>query len=664
LGNDLISDARRQHRATAEEAVFSLEPDSDHGEVRLAVRRAIATTARTVAFIALGILWWRHTVRAQASSPPGGAASSRTEPWVIRPYMSRPVPPLQMENSPRLHDLIQGSRLRLSLSAALALAIENNLDIAVQRYLHPIADADILRASSGQAARGVPGALLPSGLSAGALGVGVNQASGTGGVGGAGGISGGGGAVSVPQVGTFDPSVSISASYDSTLSPLNSLVVAGVPQVTTASSASSVNYTQLFPEGSSVTLTVNGIAQNSTQQSLLFNPAVISRLAVGVNQPLLNGFGFLPNKRFLMVAANNLTTSDELFRTQVTTIVSQVENAYWSLVAARQTIEAAQHAFDAADRLVHNTEVREQFGTAAGIDVVSAQSASASAERDLIVAQTNFQLQQAQLKSLISKGSDPQVDAVEIETSDTLPDPAAQAAPDLAAALSTALDRRPELKTAAQDLRNQDISVRFTRNGLLPTLSVFGLYAGAGLNGNTLQTTGGLGGSLGQVIDATYPEYAAGVSATVPIRNRSAQADNIRARLEEQQLNVQLQRSRQQVGLEVRQAVIGLQQGKAQVEAAHEALRLAERTADAERQKLAVGVSTAYDVILRERDLVSARQADVTASAGYAKALVEFERATGTALEQNGIALSDAQYGHLDKNPAASAVQPEARNPR
>ncbi len=646
MENGPISDTRPPHRPGAEAAAF------------------ITTKACTAVLVVVALLPSPQAARAQTNEKGrSNAASARTEPWVIRPYVPQPVPPLQVENSPRLHDLIQGSRLRLSLSAALALAIENNLDIAVQRYVHPIADADILRASSGQAARGVPGALLPSGLSAGALGVGVNQAGGTGGVGGAGGISGGGGAVSVPQVGTFDPAVTISASYDNTLSPLNSLVVAGVPQVTTASSASSVNYTQLFPEGSSVTLTVNGIAQNSTQQSLLFNPAVISRLAVGVNQPLLNGFGFLPNKRFLMVAANNLTTSDELFRTQVTTIVSQVENAYWSLVAARETIDAAQHASDAANQLVHNTELREQFGTAAGIDVVSARSASASAERDLIVAQTNFEIQQAQLKSLISKGSDQQIDAAEIETSDALPDPASQAAPDLTAALSTALDRRPELKTAAHDLRNQDISVRFTKNGLLPTLSVFGLYAGAGLNGNTSDTSGGLGGSLGQVIDATYPEYAAGVSATVPIRNRSAQADNIRARLEEQQLNVQLQKTRQQVGLEVRQAVIGLLQGKAQVDAAHEALRLAQLTADAERQKLTLGVSTPYDVILRERDLVSARQSDVTASATYAKALVEFERATGTTLEKNGIALSDAQYGHLEKEPAPSAVLPGARNP-
>jgi hypothetical protein len=182
--------------------------------------------------------------------------------------------------------------------------------------------------------------LLPPGLNVGALSVGVNQAGGAGGVGSAGGISGGGGPVGIPQVGTFDPALSITTSYDRTVAPLNSIVVAGVPQVTTYSAASSVTYTQLFPEGSSMTFSVNGIAQNSTQQSLLFNPDVVSRLRVGFNQPLLSGFGLLPNKRFLMVATNNLKTSDELFREQVTATVVQVEDAYWDLAAARLAVAA------------------------------------------------------------------------------------------------------------------------------------------------------------------------------------------------------------------------------------------------------------------------------------------------------------------------------------
>ena len=582
-------------------------------------------------------------------------------PGLLNPYKPDPIPPLDLQNSPRLEDLLKDGRLRLSLSDALALAIENNLDIAVQRYVHPIAEADVLRTRSGQAARGVPGALLPSGLSAGALGVGVNQTSGTGGVGNAGGISGGGGAVQVGQVGTFDPTVSISTSYDRTTSPLNSLVVAGVPQVTTTSSAGSVSYTQLFSEGSSFTLTTNSIAQNSTQQSLLFNPAVVSRLALGFNQPLLSGAGFLPNRRFLMVAFNNLKTSDELFRAQVTATVVQLENAYWDLSAAHQAITAAQSAYDAATELVADTKVRVDLGTAAGIDVTAAEAAAAAAERDLIVARTNFQLQQSQLKNLISRDSAAKLDAAEIETSDALPDPAGQPAPDVQAAVAAAMQNRPELRAAEQGLENQDITARFTRNGLLPNVSAFGLYAGAGLTGDGNGVTNGFGGSLRQDFNATYPEYAAGVSATIPLRNRSAQADNLRARLEQQQLEVQAQRSRQQVGLEVRQAVINVIQGSAQVLAAHEAVRLAERTVEAEREKLTAGVSTAYDVILRERDLLNAREADVAASTAYAKALVDLDRATGTTLDRNGIELTDALLGRTRRPPAPAIVRPASR---
>ncbi len=597
-------------------------------------------------------------VRAQPPIRPATPPLTGGHHGPLAPYRPSGIPPVPVENSARLRELIHDGHLRLSLSDALALTIENNLDVAVQRFVRPIAEADLLRASSGQAARGVPGALLPSGLSAGALGVGVNQAGGTGGVGSAGGISGGGGAVSVPQVGTFDPAFSLNASYDKTASPLNSLVVAGVPQVTTSSAATSLNYAQLFPQGSSITVTVNGIAQNSTQQALLFNPAVVSRLAVGVNQPLLNGFGFLPNERFLMVARNDMKTSDQLFQEQLTTVIVQVEDTYWSLAAARLAVTSAQRSADAAHELVSDTRARQEIGTAAGIDVISAESASASADRDLIVAQTNLQLQQAQLKSLLSRSADDVVDTAEVDTVDPLPDPNGRMVPDLAAALASADDHRPELKTAVNDLQNQDITVRFTHNGLLPNVSVFGLYAGAGLEGDTLLASSGLGASLDQVFGATYPEYSAGVSATVPLRNRSAQADNMRARLEEQQLKVQLQRSRQQIGLEVRQAVIGVAQGRAQVDAAHEALRLAERTAAAEHEKLEVGVSTAYDVILRERDLVAAQQADLNASAAYAKALVELWRATGTTLDESGIVLSDAQAGNAQRTPSPAIARP------
>src|SRR6266478_4902331 len=290
-------------------------------------------------------------------------------PTILKPYQQELVKPPVMENSPRVHDLIRNGKLRLTMADTLALAIENNLEIAVSRFLHPIAEADVLRASSGQAARGIQGALIPSGLQQGALGVGVNQFQGFGGVGSAGGITGGGGAVQIPQVGTFDPSVSINFSLDRTSSPLNTNKVAGVPQVSTTSTAFSGSYTQLFPTGTSFTYNLNGIRQNSTQQFLLYNPAVISRFTLGVNQPLLSGRGYLPNKRFIMVAANNLKTSDEVLRAQVTAAVVQVENAYWNLAAANEEVLAAQRNLDVAERLDKDTRARLEIGTVARIEL-------------------------------------------------------------------------------------------------------------------------------------------------------------------------------------------------------------------------------------------------------------------------------------------------------
>ena len=584
-------------------------------------------------------------------------------PTVFKPYQQEALRPPIMENSPRLHDLIRNGKLRISMSDALALALENNLDIAVQRFLHPIAEADVLRTSSGQAARGIPGALLPSGLNQGALGIGVNNPQGAGGVGSAGGISGGGGAVQIPQAGTFDPAVNFNFSLDKTSSPLNSIQVSGVPKVTTNSTAFSGSYTQLFPTGTSFTYNLNGIRQDTTQQFLLYNPAIISRFAVGINQPLLNGFGSLPNKRFMMIASNNLKTSDELLRQQVTATIVQIENAYWNLAAADQAVLAAQTALDVAKRLDTDTKARLQIGAVAGIELVSTGAAMAVAERDLIVAQTNFQLQESQLKRLLSKEIDAELDAAGIEITDDLPEPSQRDIPELNTALAAALEERPELHIGQQDLVKQGITSQFTKQGLMPNVSVFSLYAGSGLAGDNARLSAGAGRSLSQDFAAQNPEYASGMSIVIPIRNRAAQADNLRARLEQQQLEVGMQRLKQQVSLEVRQAMVSLTQGKAQVEASNQAVKLAGQAVDAERAKLDAGASTTYNVILRQRDLVSAKQAQIAATVAYAKALVDMHRSTGSTLKENGIELNDALTGEVTRQPAPPFQSLQRPNP-
>lgn len=636
--------------------------------------------------IFLGICWLalQAPVAAQTPQDPQGFLRDYTKgpawfPTLFRPYEPQSIAPSAVENSVRLRDLIRDGKLELSLADALALALENNLDIAVQRYLIPISQSDVLRARGGQAARGVSGSLVPGGLSAGALGAGISAAGSGGGVGGAGGITGGGGAVQIPPVGNFDPALSFNFSWDRASTPLNTAVVAGVPSVVGYATAYSGTYAQLFPTGTSYFLSLNGIRQSSTQRSLLFNPAVVTRVSLGFNQPLLSGFGIRSNERFLIVARNNTRITQETFRLQAVSTVVQVENTYWDLAQFQETVKVAEQSLAVAQRLYEDNKKQAEIGTLAPLDVVAAESEVAARERDLVVARTNLQLQETRLKNLLSKKPDAALDTATVVVTTQMPEPRDVDIPKLENALTNAESNRPELRQGEGNLQNQDVSVTFTRSNLLPNLSTFGMYAGSGLrgnscaplppsapgsaptilsppdcrNGNVVSTlvAAGSSDSLGQTFGGDFPEYAGGVTLNVPFRNRSAQADNLRAQLEQGQLQVGLQRSRNQVSLEVRQAIIGLQQGKAQVEAAHQAVRLARETFEAEQKKLAAGVSTSYNVILRERDLTAAQLAEVQAVDTYAKALVEMDRSMGTTLDRNGVQINDALAGSVTKMP-------------
>jgi outer membrane protein TolC len=591
-----------------------------------------------------------------APAGPQGFLNSYGQPASIfpnfwRPYVQQPIPLPVLENSPRLFSLIHDGKLELSLADAVALTLENNLDIVVGRYVVPFSQVDILRTKSGQAARGFTGALSPGELSAGAIGAGVTGSGSTGGTGSAGGITGGGGAVSVGSVGAFDPSVSVGFSFDRVTSPLNSVVVSGVPTTTSNATSLSLSYAQAFTNGASYSVSFSGLRLNTTQQNTLFNPDVTSRLSIGFNQPLLNSRGYLPNERFMVVARTNLNTAQEVFRQQVITSVNAVENAYWDLAAFQQNVQVAQDSLNVAKELLDENRKQEQIGTMSHLDVVTAESQAAASARDLILAQTNLEQEVTIVKQLISKKGDPALDAATIVVTDRMPQPRESDLPDMKTALEAAQSNRPELKEAQNNLQNQDVAIAYTRNNQLPSLAVFGLAAGSGLNGNTALATSGLGGSLDQAFTAQYPEGAFGASFSATIRNRSAQADSTRAQLERNQLQVGMQNTRNQVAMQVLQARIGIIQGKSQVEAAQEAVRLAQLTLDGERKKLEVGISTSYNVVLRERDLVTAQYAEVQALDTYAKALVALDQATGTTLDRNGIQLNDALKGTVSEKP-------------
>jgi outer membrane protein TolC len=506
------------------------------------------------------------------------------------------------------------------------------------------------------------------GLNAGAIGAVVNQTSNTGGTGNAGGITGGGGSVFVGPAGAFDPTVTFSASYDRVTSPLNSLVVSGVPTTTSSAMAYSASYAQQFTTGASYSVSLSTLRQNSTQQNLLYNPNVTSRISIGFNQPFLSGFGREPNMRFMYVARNNQGTAQEVFRQKVITSIAQLEGAYYDLAAFQLNVRVAQESLAALRQLYRDTQRQAEVGVLARLDAVTVESQVAASERDLIVAQTNFQQQVTTLKQIISKVADPEVDAAEVVATDPLPEPRETDLPDLSSALEQAAKNRPELPQAQNNLLNQNGAIKYARNNMLPNTSVFGLYAGSGLQGDTKKTTAGALGSLGNTLRGAYPETAIGVSLNASVRNRSAQADNIRSQLERNQLQIELQNTRNQINLQVQQSRIGVIQGRAQVQAAHEAVRLAQLSLAAEREKLNAGVSTSYNVVLKERDLVTAQYAEVLAADTYAKSIVSMNQAMGTTLERNGIQLEDAVTGTVSTRPTppfrAPAINPAAGGSR
>ncbi|PYU28000.1 MAG: hypothetical protein DMG32_04040 [Acidobacteria bacterium] len=598
---------------------------------------------------------------AQASQPkaPDYSVGPKWFAGVFSAYKPGQVRPADLTNSKTLSEMIRDGKIQLSLSQLANAVVENNLNLAADRYFNYSAQADLQRARSGQAARGVQpvGAIIPDALFSAAIGAGVGGGGGAfGGLGGVGSISGATRAFSVSPRGSFDPNFTFDFSWDRTASPLNTVVVAGSPVVTTNSAFFSFGWVQSFTTGTSFSLDIANQRQSSTQQSLIYDPDVITRMGVAVVQQLTNGFGLAFNRRFQNVARNNVEFVREWFLRQVNTILAQAETSYWDLVSAQEQIKATQQALQVAQQLYEDNKRQAEIGTLAPLDVVSAQAQVASTQRDLIVAQTNFQQQALTLKTFFGRQITDALADAEIVAADPLPDPQESDIPPLDEAISLAAKNRPEVPQAQASVLNNEVAVKATQKFLKPTFNVFGFFATAGLYGDQMISPasgipilvkGGAGQELNQLIHVKYPEYAIGFSLTIPIKNRSAQADNARASMQERQSQLSKQRTQNQIGVEVRSASIKLTQAKAEVTAASSAVEFSRQSLDAEQKKRAAGLSTPYNVILAQRNLLDAQLAEVQARATYAKALVEMERSTGVLLEKSHVDAERAILGRV-----------------
>ena len=577
-------------------------------------------------------------------------------PNVVGPYMPRRVPEPNLANSSRIDQLIKEGKLYLSLDDAIALALENNLDLAIARYNLPIADTDILRAKSGASTRGVNTGLVQGtpGGGVGTIGAGGVGATSTGaGAGGTSAATGGAGTGASglvtstlgagPPIGSYDPILTSTLSIEHLVSPTAS-PFSGATALGQNTGTANFGWTQSLPTGTTYSVAFNNQRQTTNSFFTELSPIISSGMRITFSQHLLQGLSMNANRRFITIAKNNREISDVAFRSQAINTVAQIENIYWDLVSAYDDVRVKERSLALAQKTLSDNKKQVEIGTLAPIEVTRAESAVASGEQDLIVSQTNLQLQQLLMKNALTRNmTDAQLASAPVIPTSTMELPKQEPVVPIQDLISDALQHSPDLAQSRIDLTNRDITKRATRNELLPTVDLFAWYGASALAGNTnplsvcppagpgiptlctstvLPPTG-FNDAFSNLFGYNAPDYAVGLSVNIPIRNRAAQADQVRSELEYRQAQVRLQQLLNQIAIQVRNAQFSVQQNRARVDAAISARQLAAESLNAEQKKYALGASTNTLVLQAQRDLAQAEANVVIAMAAYEKSRVE-----------------------------------------
>jgi len=614
-------------------------------------------------------------------------------PFVV--YDVREVAPLNVANSGRIDHLLIDGKMYLSLNDAVAMALEDNLDIGIQRYNLSIADTDVLRTSSGAVALGVNAGLVqgtPGGTtgttSAGGTGTSTTGSTGGGvggttiGVGGAG--AGVGGIVAStlgegPPIDNYDPVLTGTVSIEHAVTPEANTVFTGIPKLDQNTTTANFLYSQGFSTGTLMTVAFNNSRLATNSPSYTLNPNLTPSFRFELRQHLLSGFGFDPNLRWIRIARNNKEIEDVTFRLQVIQTVSQIENIYWDLVNAYANVTVQQRALDLANKTLSDDQKQVAAGTLAPLTVVQAQSAVATGEQNLVAAQVNLQLQQLLMKNAITRNmADPILAVAPVIPTDTLNISEPYQMPSVEDLVDEALQQRPEIATARLGLTNSEISRKSIRNQLLPTVDLYAFYGASALAGpqnsycvntatrtclppGTIPTTG-YSDAFQNLFNSTAPDKGVGVNINIPLRNRQIQADQVRSVLEYRQAQMSLQQTENTIRLQVRQAQFALQQNYVALRAAIAARDYAAQNLDAEQKKLRMGASTTTLVLQASSALTQAESNVLGSATNYEKSRVQLDLSTADTLKRLGIDMSDAEAAKVQHPPKVPGVVPANTN--
>ncbi len=606
----------------------------------------------------------QQAVSNQAPSAPAQPALRLDIPHSNNPfnaYRATSVPQPNLANSSRIDTLVKNGVLELSLKDAISLALENNLDIAIARYNIPIAAADVLRTQAGGLFRGVNTGVVQNtpgggvgGFGSGSAGAGAGGT--TGGAGGAG--SGASGLVQSTlgtgtNVQTFDPSINGSLNNEKYTQPLSNIAIYGVPTLQQNTTNGNISYTQNFPTGTSFSAVFDNSRGATNSPNSFLNPTLNSYYHVLLQQQLLAGFGFVPNLRYLRIAKNDQKISDEAFKLQVITTVTQIANMYWDLVAAYDDEQVKSRSLDFANQTLESDRKQLSLQAIPAMDVMKAEGEVATREQDLTIAKSSLQFQELLIKNALTKNlDDPILEAMPVRPIDQSGKLDAAAQGPTEDMIARALRDRIELSESDLDLDNRRISRNAARNAVLPSVSLTAFYGGTGLAGlqnpasHTISTAPeDWGGAVKNAFNNTAPDYYLGVSVNIPIRNRIAKSDQYRSELEARQSELRLQQLKKQIRIEVRNAQYSLEQSEARVVSARKGRDLAQKTFDIMAKEQELGAGSNYQTLTAQRDLAVAESALVAAMTAYQKAKIEVDRAVGSTLEANNISIESAKTG-------------------
>jgi outer membrane protein len=626
--------------------------------------------------IALALIAAASTVFAQEitirNPPPPKYVGRFLKPFHLE---KRIISAAKLTNSARLEQLVRGGNLYLSAQDVIALALENNLDIAVQRY-GPFLSREVLkRAEGGGLLRGTDVPILPGPTSVSTAGISFTG----GGLGGGAGLSSGGGVITGigPNPPNLDPVIFTSATFGHQTTPLTNTQLNATTTLVNSYQSWYAGYSQSFITNTFAQVYVAGSRNLLNSITPLFNPSLGGTLDLYITQQLLQGLSVGVNNRYIKVANNNLKVSDSLIKLQVVTTVSAVLNLYWDLVSFNEAVRIKEKTLAAAQKLYEGNQKQAEIGALAGIEVTRSAAAVSASKEALLIAQTNVAQQEIVLKNALNRNALENVwlDDVHIVTLDHIEVPKTEEVRPVQDLINEALDKRPEIEQARINLDSKQLLLKGTKNNLLPSLQAFTELTNNALSGpvNPLYNggsgqpnpffVGGVGNVFGQLLRRNFPNYSAGLSLNIPFRNRQAQADFVTDELQLRQTELQLQRGLNQVKSDVKINLINLQQARSRYETAVATRVLAEQSLEAEQKRFNYGVGSVALVIQAQQDVATDEDAEVQAMANYTHAKIGFDQALGRTMEVNHIDMDEAIQGRVQRESFIPANVPDAKKP-